>query len=308
MSDGGSPAAPSRRIAVVGLGRMGLPICARLTRGNFTVFASDARAELVDAAYAAGARWLPSAGAAAAEADVVITVLPGPDEVASLIEPLTAALAPGSIWIDMSTASPAVARSVARAADRAGVRALDAPVGGSPDAAREGRLLSFVGGEERDLEDQRIVLATVADRIVHVGPAGCGYAVKLLVNLLWFGQAVATAEALALGRRAGIDPEVLRAALAQSAAASSFIAQDARALLRGEDHATFALARCCEQLRSVLALGEELAVPLELAAVVEDLYERAHERYGERDGELLGARYVAERGGLTLGGPDDRPS
>jgi 3-hydroxyisobutyrate dehydrogenase len=203
----------------------------------------------------------------------------------------------------MSTASPRVARAIAAAAEPRGVRALDAPVGGNPAAAREGRLLCFVGARDPDLAAQRPLLEALADRIVHAGPPGAGYTVKLLVNLLWFGQAVATAEALTLARRAGIDLERLLGGLGQSAAASSFIAHDAEALLRGDDLPSFPLARCCEQLAAVLALGDELEVPLDLAAAVAGLHRRALERFGDVDGELLGARYVAQRAGVTLSDP-----
>jgi 3-hydroxyisobutyrate dehydrogenase len=208
---------------------------------------------------------------------------------------------PGSIWVDMSTAAPAVAGLIASAAAPKGIRALDAPVGGDPAAAGEGRLLTFVGGTGEDLAAARDVLGMLADRIIHVGPAGSGYAVKLLANSLWFGQAVAVAEALTLARRAGLDVDVVRAALGRSAAASHFLAEDVTALLEGDDLTSFALARCCEQLASVVALGDELAVPVELTAVVSDLHRRALARYGEVDGELLGARFVAERGGVSFG-------
>jgi 3-hydroxyisobutyrate dehydrogenase-like beta-hydroxyacid dehydrogenase len=288
------------RLGVVGLGRMGLPMCGRLAHRGFGVTATDIRGELRSAALGAGARWAPSAGAVAAGAQVVITMMPGPEEVAGVVDELVAALAPGSTWIDMSTASPDVAGMIGAAAGPRGVHVLDAPVGGDPEAAREGRLLAFVGGAAADLAAQREVLGTVADRIVHVGPAGAGYAVKLLVNLLWFGQAVATAEALTLARRAGLDLEVVRAALGQSAAASRFLADDAAALLRGDDLRSFSLARCVEELSSVLALGDELAVPMELATAVAGVHRQALQRYGDVDGELLGARFVAERAGLSL--------
>jgi 3-hydroxyisobutyrate dehydrogenase len=141
----------------------------------------------------------------------------------------------------------------------------------------------------------------VADRIIHVGPPGSGYTLKLLANALWFGQAVAVAEALTLAERAGIDPETARAALGQSAAGGRFLDHDAPALLAGDDLTSYALARCCEQLGTVLALGEQLAVPLELAAVVDEVHRRALAHYGEVDGELLGARFVAERAGVRFG-------
>ena len=143
----------------------------------------------------------------------------------------------GAVWLELSTASPAAARATAAAAQRHGVAVVDAPLGGGPPAAAEGRLLSFVGARADDLERVRPVLEVVADRIVHVGPPGSGYAVKLLANALWFGQAVATAEALTIATRAGLDAELVRAALSQSAASSRFLTEDARSLLDGDDHA-----------------------------------------------------------------------
>ena len=102
-------------------------------------------------------------------------------------------------------------------------------MGGGIAAAREGKMQLFVGGAASAVERHRALLEVLGDpdRIVHTGGHGTGYTVKLLVNLLWFGQAVATAEALLLGQRAGIDPAVLstpsRAALrpAPSSAATS---------------------------------------------------------------------------------------
>jgi 3-hydroxyisobutyrate dehydrogenase len=236
----------------------------------------------------------------------VITMLPGPQEVASVIDEVCAALARGATWIDMSTASPEVARSVSAAARLRGVRVIDAPVGGGPEAARRGHLLAFVGADGADLRAQRELLATVADRVVHVGPPGSGYTVKLLVNLLWFGQALATAEALTLARRAGLDLETVLAALGESAAAGRFLSEGAQALLDGDDLASFSLARCCEELSSVLNLADEQGVSLELAELVSELHRRALAHYGDVDGELLGARLISDRAGVSLRRDGDR--
>jgi 3-hydroxyisobutyrate dehydrogenase len=288
------------RLGLIGLGRMGMPMCERLVEAGFAVAAYDTRADLRSAARGIGAVWARSAGAAAEEADVMISVLPGPKEVSGAIAEITGHLRPGATWIDMSTASPRVASQVAAAGTGRGLRCLDAPVGGGPEAAREGRLLAFVGGDAADVEAQRKVLAVLADRVVHVGAGGAGYTVKLLVNLLWFGQAVASAEALALALKVGIDLDVLRDALGQSAAASRFLAEDADALLGGDDLTSFSLAGCLEELESVLGLGSDLDVPLDVGAVVKDIYRRALMHYGDVDGELLGARFVAERSGVSL--------
>jgi 3-hydroxyisobutyrate dehydrogenase len=289
----------SARVGVIGLGRMGLPICARLVERGFDVVGADldpARVDLVPGAVPAS-----DAAAVGARADIVVTVLPGPSEVAAVCDALTGTMPPGSLWMDCSTASPAVVGSIAGAAAERGVGVVDAPLGGSPAAARDGRLLSFIGGTAEDVSRARAVLDAFAERVVHVGPHGAGYAVKLLANSLWFGQAVAVAETLTIAGRAGLDPELVRTALASSAASSRFLSEDAPALLRGEEMPWFALARCAEQLHSLAAFADELSVPAEVLEAVGSVYDGALQRYGDVDGELLGARFAAERGGADFG-------
>ncbi len=288
------------RIAFVGLGRMGLPMAGRLAAAGLSLTASDIRDERRGAAEQAGLQWALTPAGAAEGADLLITMLPGPEEVIAVGAGVIAALRCGASWIDMSTATPEVSRRLSAQAAPRGVRLLDVPVGGGPEQARDGELLAFVGGAREELDRWRPVLKTLAGGIVHAGPAGSGYGAKLLVNALWFAHAVACAEALALGRRMGFELGELRATLAQSAAASRFLDRDAVALLDGNDLAAFPLRRCCEELTSVLELGHELEVPLELMATVTNLHLGALQRYGDSDGELLGARYVGERAGVAL--------
>jgi len=173
-------------------------------------------------------------------------------------------------------------------------------VGGGPDAARDGSLIAFVGGSRAHIDAQRRVFDALADRVVHVGPVGAGYTVKLLINLLWFGQALASAEIFTLARRAGIDLGVLREAVGQSAAATRFMTEAAEPFLTGDDLASFSLARVCKELTTVLKLGDEFDVPLELAGLIADIHRRALAHYGDVDGELLGARFLSERAGVNL--------
>ena len=125
--------------------------------------------------------------------------------------------------------------------------------------------------------------------VEEVGGHGAGYTAKLLVNLLWFGQAVATAEALLLGQRAGIDLRVLEQVLAGSSAASTFICRDLGAVFHGDYLTSFGLDRICEELETVNALARDHQVPFELSDVVYQTYRRALARYGPVDGELLAA-------------------
>ncbi len=275
-------------------------MCAAVARAGFDVTATDRRPELRANVAAMGARWAPDIATAASDADLLITALPGPPEVLSVTPEALRALPPGSCWLEMSTASPRVAQAISAAASSRGVHVIDAPVAGGPRQARDGSLVVFAGGEDADLRAVGRVLDVLAERVVHTGPNGSGYAVKLLSNALWFMQAVGTAEVLTLARRLELDLDVVLGALDQSAAASRFLAHDAGALLEGDDLTTFSLARCCEELSSVLALGDDLDVPLDVVSVVFRLHGAALERYGDVDGELLGARFVAERAGVDL--------
>jgi len=169
-------------------------------------------------------------------------------------------------------------------------------------AARSGSLQVFVGGDVAVLDRCRPVLAALADphRVIHVGGNGAGYTVKLLVNLLWFGQAVATAEALLLARRAGIGLDVLRQTLATSAASTAFIRDDLGSLLDGDYLTSFGLDRCCEELTAIADLARELGVPSELTQTVEHMCQRALRRFGPVDGELMAVAMLEEEAGLRL--------
>ena len=111
---------------------------------------------------------------------------------------------------------------------------------------------------------------------------------------------MATGEALLLGRRAGIDLDVLRQALATSAASTAFVHDDLGTLLDGDYLTSFGLDRCCEELAAVAALARELQVPSELTQLVERMHRRALRRYGPVDGELLAVALLEEEAGIRL--------
>jgi 3-hydroxyisobutyrate dehydrogenase len=284
---------------------MGLPMCAALVRAGYQVIATDKRAEAEEAAVACGATWRDTPAQAAAAAEVLITMLPGPREVEAAVAGEAGALkglAAGAAWIDMTSSSPTAARPLREQAMEQGVEVLEAPVGGGIEAAQEGKLQLFVGGEASAVERHRAVLEVLGapGRIVHTGGHGTGYTVKLLVNLLWFGQAVATAEALLLGQRAGVDPAVLEHALAGSSAASTFIRRDIGLVFQGDYLTSFGLDRICAELEAVTELAGEYRVPWELSGLVLRTYRRALARYGPADGELLAVALLEEEAGRKL--------
>lgn len=288
-------------VAVVGLGKLGLAICERLVACGFAVTGTDLLADARAGAVAVGAASVDCAANAVTQAAFVVSCLPGDAEVGAIVDVLPAAMAPGAVWLEMSTVSPLLARSRDDAAAANGVTSIDAPVGGNPDLARRGALLCFAGGPRAALDAARPVLSALADRIVHVGGSGAGYLAKLLANASWFAQAVVMAETLTLASSAGLDPETVRAAIAQSAAGGRVLADDAPAFLRGETLASFSLARCADQLATVVRLGERHGVEHGVLSAVAEVHRSALAAYGDVDGELLGARWVADSAGLELG-------
>jgi 3-hydroxyisobutyrate dehydrogenase len=205
----------------------------------------------------------------------------------------------------MTSNSPAAMTGIQQTLLARGVQVLEAPVGGGVAAATQGTLQILVGGDAEVFGRQRDLLEILGDpgRVIHVGGYGAGYTVKLLINLLWFGQAVATAEALLLGRAAGLDLGIVRETLTQSAADSRFIRHDLDALFVGDFMRGFSLDRCYEELQTVTELAHGLGVPFQLSETVADVYRRAVRRYGSADGELLSIALLEEQAGGQLRHP-----
>jgi 3-hydroxyisobutyrate dehydrogenase len=106
---------------------------------------------------------------------------------------LLSALRPGTVWLDLTSASPALGAQLALAAERHGVDYLETPVGGGPGMAEAGRLTLYVGGKRATFDRVQPILRAFAEHLLYMGRHGSGYLTKLLVNLLWFNQVIAAA-------------------------------------------------------------------------------------------------------------------
>ncbi|MBA0050916.1 NAD(P)-dependent oxidoreductase [Streptomyces sp. AJS327] len=291
------------QVGFIGLGRMGTGM-ARNTATSHPVTVHDARPEAVRELTVAGATAASSARGAADGADVLVTMLPGPEAIEAVMlgDGVARALRPGALWIDMSSSSLDTMERVKSACPDRGWTALDAPVTGGVPGAEEGSLQVFVGGTAADYERSLGVLTTMGDpeRILHVGGQGCGYTVKLCVNLGFFLHAVAGAEVMALGTKAGVDIDLLHDALTRSGASSKFIENDlARNVFAGDYKEYFRLALALKDIRLAVDLGRSVGVPLEVAALVEQLHHRALLTQGD-GGQLLAVKQLEEAAGIAL--------
>ena len=280
------------RVGFIGLGSMGSGMTRKLLRAGFPLVVHDSRREVLDEYAALGAEVAGSASAVAAGSDVVITMLPTPaiiSEVANGPDGILAGLPDGGTWIDMSTSVPTVAEEARRRHGHRGAVIIDAPVSGMTTGAATGTLQIFVGGEPEHVERWRPVFEAMGDpeRILHVGPAGAGYAAKLMINQLWFSHLVATAEVLVVGVQAGVRLDVLRQALIASPANSTFLERDVLSILdHGDYDEGFAIALACKDLGLSVDLAASVGVPVELSALVAQVYRRARASYGDKAGEM----------------------
>ncbi|MFC6160138.1 NAD(P)-dependent oxidoreductase [Kribbella jiaozuonensis] len=179
-------------VAFVGLGNLGRPMAQTLVRDGWRVKAHDrdpARAEGLD---------VVAAPAELAECGVIALAVPDDDAVDGLVSELTPLLAPGSVFLVHSTILPATAKRLAHKAESAGLALLDVPVSGGAERAQTGTLTVMAGGRSDVIERVRPVLDSVAETVLHVGPAGAGAVVKLANQLMMFAALAGVQEALEL--------------------------------------------------------------------------------------------------------------
>ena len=232
------------RIAFIGLGIMGLPMAVNLAHAGFDVVGfnrSPARAERLAGS---GARAATSVAEACAGAQVVVTMLPDSPDVESVVagDGGVFAHAPaGALWIDTSTISPATARSLARAAAEAGLRAVDAPVSGGEQGAIDATLSIMVGGDGKAFAAAADVLCAVGRTIVHVGPSGAGQTVKAANQLIVAANIVALAEAIGLLHAEGVDLDAALTVLGGGLAGSKVLDQKAAKMVTGDFEPGFRL-------------------------------------------------------------------
>ena len=287
-------------IGFIGLGNMGLPMCLNLVEAGFDVVALDLRPEPVAEIVAAGGRTATDAAAVAAEAGILLTSLPRPDHVDSVMRAggALAALQPGSVWADLTTNRREFVQELADEAPE-GVTVVDSPVTGAVDGARNKRLTLFAGGSETDLDRVVPVLENLG-RVIRCGPLGTGNVVKLVTNQLWFIHAASIGEGFALGMANGVELPVLYDAICDSVGDSFVARHDGPSIFAGHYDPSFTLDLCLKDLGLVRELESRLDGPLVMTAAAHGVFEEAAERYGRDVGELHVAKRIEDDNQLSF--------
>lgn len=295
------------KVAAIGLGSMGLGAARALLRAGLAVTGVDPRAEARAAFAAAGGIAVAAAGEIpeGTEAALVLVVDDRQTEAALFgADGAAARLAPGAVIIASSTMPPASVRRLAAEADRRGLLYLDAPVSGGAKGAAEGAMVVMASGPEAAFAKAEPVLAAIARKVWRLGSEpGIGATVKVVNQLLAGVHIAAAAEALALGIRAGADPERLFEVIA-SAAGSSWMWNDrVPHILAADDTPRSAIDIFVKDLGIVLDTGRALTLPLPLAAAAHQLFLAVSAAgYGARDDAFV-IRFWQRLAGIDLPGP-----
>jgi 3-hydroxyisobutyrate dehydrogenase len=227
------------RVAFFGLGAMGSAMAARLVSAGHDVTVWNRRATksgtFVATHPAASVAMTPAL--AAAMSDVAVSMVADDDASRHVWESADGALgglAPGALMIECSTLSRGRVTELAERARDHGMRYLDAPVTGLPEAAAAGQLTILAGGDPADILAARPVLDAFSNETLHFGPVGSGTDYKLMIDLMGAVQIAAAAEGLRVAAAAGLDLDLVGRALATSQAAAPQVVRNVARMISGD--------------------------------------------------------------------------
>lgn len=273
-------------IGWIGLGNMGVPMASNLIKAGFPVTLYNRTKEKAEPLTAMGASLAENPYHLLEQCDVIISMVSDDDAVKELYlgaNGLLNGLTPNSrtrIFVDMSTVSPETSRLVAAECAARGVSFLDAPVSGSVQPAKEGKLVILVGGDRTAYETVKPVFDVLGKLSLHLGDNGFGSKAKLAINLFLAITAQGIAETVLFARQMGISTEDMLTIITESAMGSPLARMKAPFILADEFPAAFALKHMAKDLR--LAKGEGLDLPL--GESVWASYQKAlQEGFGDKD-------------------------
>ncbi len=294
-----------KTIAFLGLGVMGAPMAGHLARAGHAVTVYNRTAARADEWLARHeAEGLDVAVArtpaeAARGRDVVLTCVGNDDDLAQVVlgeDGALAAMAAGTLFVDHTTVSPAIARRIAGEAEARGVLALDAPVSGGQAGAENGKLSIMCGGSVEAMARARPVIQAYAARIVHVGEAGAGQATKAVNQICIAGVLAGLSEAVRFAQGAGLDMDKVLEAVSGGAAQSWQMENRWATMDRGEFDFGFAIDWMRKDLAIALAEAHEHGLELPVTGIVDRFYAEVQAKGGGRQDTSALIRHLPEVG------------
>ncbi len=262
-------------VAVIGTGLMGAPMAANIARAGFRTQVWNRSAEKAAPLASQGCIVANTAVEAISGAQVVISMLDSAAATDAVFVSggLLQQLAPGSVWVVMSSLSPQESREHAVLAAARGLAYIDAPVSGGPEGARQGTLAIMAGGDEAHFECVLPVLRAMG-RPTRVGPVGCGQLAKLANQAIVADTITAVAEALMLAERGGADPAKVREALAGGFADSKILQLHGLRMITRDFAKRGTVKNQLKDLNNIIAEAERVGLTLPVSSRVREMYQQ----------------------------------
>lgn len=264
------------RVAVLGIGMMGLPVARRLCEAGCEVIAWNRSRAKAERLLPFGATVTDHPAEAVALADVVITLLEDGEVVEDVLfhHGTTQGLRPGALVVDMSSIQPRQARDHAARLSAMGVGHLDAPVSGGTVGAEQGTLAIMVGGKPADFERVRPLLELLG-RPTHVGPTGAGQLAKLANQMIVGITIGAVAEALLLCEKGGADMAKVKQAITGGFADSRILQVHGQRMIERDFTKRGAVAVQLKDMRNALTTANEIGFEAPITQLFEQLFAQA---------------------------------
>lgn len=266
-----------KRIGFIGIGVMGKSMVRNLMKHGYELHIYNRTKSKAEELLQEGAVWHPSPADVGAHTEAVITIVGYPQDVEETYfgeQGLLPHARPGTVFIDMTTSSPALAKRIAEAAAAKGCSALDAPVSGGDIGAREGRLSIMVGGEAETFARMEPVLRAMGTNIVHQGPAGAGQHTKMCNQIAIASNMMGVVEALVYAEQAGLNPETVLQSIETGAAGSWSLSNLAPRMMKGDFSPGFFVKHFIKDMGIALQSAEEMGLKLPGLALAKQLYEK----------------------------------
>ena len=277
---------PPRRVAFLGLGVMGHPMAGHLARaGHATTVYNRTAAKAAAWLAAYGGASAPTPREAAAGADIVFACVGNDDDLRAVTlgpDGAFAGMQPGAVFVDHTTASAEVARQLHREALARGLHFIDAPVSGGQAGAVNGALTVMCGGDEAPFAAMQPVALSFARAVTRVGPSGSGQLAKMVNQVAIVGMVQALAEALAFGKRAGLDMPLVLDVIGKGAAQSWQMDNRGKTMLEERFDFGFAVDWMRKDLGLVLDEARRNGAQLPVTALVDQFCAEVQALGGQR--------------------------
>ena len=263
------------KIGFIGLGIMGKPMVRNLLKADYLPVVYNRSQASIDEMTSEGAIPAASAKEVTEKSDVVITMLPDTPDVESVIFAENGILAgahEGLLLIDMSTISPVVTGRIASELESRNVKMLDAPVSGGDKGAIAGTLSIMVGGEESDFKRAKPIFEAMGKTIVHCGAIGSGQIVKACNQIVVALVIEAVSEALVLGSKAGVKPEIILEVLSGGLAQNRVMDLRGQTMIQHNFTPGFKAKLHRKDLNIILQTAREYGVTLPVSTLVEQMF------------------------------------